>query len=649
MYRQIKKVPTLHSPHPLPLPNGERGRVRGFIRSLLFLLLFPIFCLPAKTSFAFRDLGIPVKDAICWRVHAGPGKTGEKNTIYLSFGQYKAPLFLLAVNPETGEMRQFNGPLSSEMGSWGFTVDHENRIYLGSYYNAHLLRFDPKTEHWDDLGRPGGETESFICALTTAPDGKIWGGTFPSAKLFSYDPKTGKSENFGRVDPEQFYCYPTAGEDGLIYCAIQFEKMDIVVFDPKQKTKISLIPSEDRKPGRVSLIKGKDGKIYAGISPSNQWFRIEEGERLVEISESNIPLPQKELPDGRQFSVVDNQILRIQNLSTKEKKEIPLQYEASGAYIFVVGLGPDGRIYGSSMLPLRLFVYDPKNGLLINLGKAAYADGETYSIGVLDGKLYLCSYPGARLSIYDPKKSLRFGNKEDDNPRDLGPLGGEQDRPRAMIAGPHGKIYIGSYPDYGLLGGAISVYDPKKDEKRVYRHIVMNQSIVSLAYIEKLDLIAAGSSVRGGAGTRAIEKEAKFILWDPKEEKKIFEIIPVPEAKTILSLATSIDGKVYGITNNEKIFVFDAEKREIKKVFDLEFKEPREISLQLGPDGKLYGLSKEAIFSIDPKNDQLSLLAKPPVPIDSGMAMLGRKIYYGSGANLYEFEIPLDPPTKPTE
>ena len=620
-------------------------------RNQFLITIFVVILLSfhQETSFAQQDLGIPVKEAICWGVHAGPGKTGEKNTIYLSFGQYKAPLFLLAVNSETGEMRQFNGPLSSEMGSWGFTVDHENRIYLGSYYNAHLLRFDPKTEHWDDLGRPGGETESFICALTTAPDGKIWGGTFPSAKLFSYDPKTGKSENFGRVDPEQFYCYPTAGEDGMIYCAIQFEKMDIVVFDPKQKTKVSLIPSEGRKPGRVSLVKGKDGKIYAGISPSNQWFRIEEGERLVEISKSNIPFPQKGLPDGRQFSLVNNRILRIQNPLTKEEKEIPLQYEASGSYIFVVGLGPDSRIYGSSMLPLRLFVYDPENGLLTNLGRAAFSDGEIYSLGTLDGKLYLCSYPGARLSIYDPKKPLRFGKQEDDNPRDLGPLGGEQDRPRAMIAGPHGKIYIGSYPDYGLLGGAISVYDPKKVEKRVYRHIVMNQSIVSLAYIEKLDLIAAGSSVRGGAGTRAIEKEAKLILWDPKEEKKIFEIIPVPEAKTILSLAASIDGKLYGITNNEKVFIFDSEKREMKKVFDLAFTEPREISLQLGPDGKLYGLSKEAIFFIDPKSDQLSLVAKPPVPIDSGMAMLGRKIYYGSGANLFEFEIPLDPSTKPTE
>jgi hypothetical protein len=218
-----------------------------------------------------------------------------------------------------------------------------------------------------------------------------------------------------------------------------------------------------------------------------------------------------------------------------------------------------------------------------------------------------------------------------------------------MIAGPHEKIYIGSYPDYGLLGGAISVYDSKKDEKKVYRHIVQNQSVASLAYVEKLDLIAAGSSVRGGGGTRAIEKEAKLILWDPKEEKKIFEIIPVSEAKTILSLAASIDGKLYGITDNEKVFVFDAEKKEIQKVFDLEFKEPIEISLQPGPEGKLYGLSKEAIFFIDPKTNQLSLLVKSSVSITSGMAISGQKIYYASDAHLFEFEIPTDPSMKPTE
>jgi hypothetical protein len=269
-------------------------------------------------------------------------------------------------------------------------------------------------------------------------------------------------------------------------------------------------------------------------------------------------------------------------------------------------------------------------------------------MGALDNKLYLCSYPEARLSVYDPKSPLRFGEDEDSNPRDLGSMGEELYRPRAMITGPYGNVYIGGYPDYGLLGGAMGVYDPKKKEKRVYRHIVQNQSIASLAYIDKLDLIAAGGSVRGGTGTQAIEKEAKLILWDPKEEKKIFEIVPVPGARTILSLATAADGTLYGITNNEKIFIFDSEKREIKKIFDLGFKEPREISLLLGPDLRLYGLAKEAIFFIDPRNDQVSLVVKPPIPIHSGMAMLGRKIYFGSGANLWEFEIP-DEPSMPVE
>lgn len=613
------------------------GGFRFLISILTFLILFPF----PEISFAQRDLGIPVKEPVIWGAYIGPGKTGKMDTIYLSFSQYDAPLFLLAINPDTGQMQQFNGPLSSEMGSWGFTVDHENRIYLGSYFQARLLRFDPKREDWDDLGRPGGESESFICKITTGKDGKIWGGTFPSAKLFSYDPKTGVIENYGRMALDQFYCYPTAGDDGLIYCAIQFEKMDIVVFDPEKKTKTSLIPLDHRKPGRVSLVKGKDGKVYANIPTSGQWFLIEEGKRLVEVSPSNIPFIPKVLPDGRDFYFVDNNVLRIRNPVTKEEKEIPLQYEAAGAYIFVVGTGPDGRIYGSSMLPLRLFAYDPRNNSLTNLGKASHATGEIYSMGSLDGKLYLCSYPEARLSIYDPNKPLRFGDDEDANPRDLGPMGGELYRPRTMVTGPQGNVYIGGYPDYGLLGGAISVYDPKKNEKRVYRHIVQNQSIASLAYIEKLDLIAAGSSVRGGTGTHSTEKEARLILWDPQEEKKVFETIPVPEARTILSLATTVDGIVYGITDNEKVFVFDPERREVKKIFDLGFKEPREISLQLGPDLRLYGLAKEAIFFIDPRNDEMSLVVKPSVPIHSGMATLGQKIYYGSGASLYEFEIPM--------
>jgi hypothetical protein len=622
-------------------PGYAAGQL-GEFKFVIFILTFFILRILPTISFAQQNLGIPVREAICWENFIGPGKTGKMDTIYLSFGQYNAPLFLLSVNPDTGQIQQFNGPLSSEMGSWGFTIDDEKRIYLGSYYSGHLLRFDPQTEKWEDLGQPAGESESFICKITMGKDGKIWGGTFPSAKLFSYDPKTGVVQNYGRMDPDQFYCYPTAGDDGMIYCVIQFERTDIVLFDPEKQSKTSLISLEDRKPKRVSLVKGTDGKIYANFSAPHQWFQIK-GDKMIEISRSDIPFPQRSLPDGQTFRLINESSIQIENPLTKEKREVPLRYEAAGSYIFVVGTGPDGKIYGSSMLPLRLFVYDPNTQSLINLGNASIANGEIYSMRALGDKLYFCSYPEARLSVYDPKKPLRFGDQEDSNPRDLGPLGGGQYRPRTMIIGHQGRVYIGSYPDYGLLGGAISVYDPEKNEKRVYRHVIQNQSIASLAYIEKLDLIVAGSSVRGGTGTHAVEKEAKLILWDPKEEKKIFEIIPVSGARTILSLATTGDGIVYGITENQKVFVFDSEKREIKKVFALGFEDPLEISLQIGPDGRIYGLAKETIFVINPKDDQVSLVTKSSVPISSGMAMIGWKIFFGSGANLYEFEIPGEP------
>jgi len=194
----------------------------------------------------------------------------------------------------------------------------------------------------------------------------------------------------------------------------------------------------------------------------------------------------------------------------------------------------------------------------------------------------------------------------------------------------------------GSWGVPISVYDPKRNDKKTYPDIIQNQSIASLAYIEHLDLIAVGSSVRGGTGTRAVEKDPKLILWDPNEEGKVFETIPVAGARTVLSLATTKGGVLYGITDNEKIFVFDSEKREIKKVFDLGFKNPIEISLQLGPDGRFYGLAAEAIFAIDPKDDQVSLLGRPPTPsIQEWQCWTGRSTTV-QGLIFWEFEIPPD-------
>ena len=90
-----------------------------------------------------------------------------------------------------------------------------------------------------------------------------------------------------------------------------------------------------------------------------------------------------------------------------------------------------------------------------------------------------------------------------------------------MIYGPDGLIYVGSEPPYGQLGGAIGVWDPKQNKTiENYRHLVTNQSIVSLAWEPKSGLIFGGSGNYGGGGTRPVEKEAKFFAFDPKKRRR---------------------------------------------------------------------------------------------------------------------------------
>jgi len=60
--------------------------------------------------------------------------------------------------------------------------------------------------------------------------------------------------------------------------------------------------------------------------------------------------------DGRQFHVIENHFLGIENPLTKEKKGIPLQYDASGSSIFVVGTGPDKKSMGAVCCPPALRV-----------------------------------------------------------------------------------------------------------------------------------------------------------------------------------------------------------------------------------------------------------------------------------------------------
>jgi len=232
-------------------------------------------------------------------------------------------------------------------------------------------------------------------------------------------------------------------------------------------------------------------------------------------------------PDGSTFRWLDAHTFEHRALEIASpdgrKRVLKLDWEGDGTDLFVCHLGPDGKIYGSSMLPEHLFSYDPGSGRLSDHGACSTSGGEGYSMGNLEGKLYIASYPAAKLSVYDPARPYRFGTDADANPRELGRPDEISYRPRAMVAGPAGKIWIASQPDYGTWGGTLSSYDPGTGTFVSHRNIIPDCSGESMTWLAQDGLLLVGFAIEGGTGTQPRAQRAGLVLWDPQRDAEVWK------------------------------------------------------------------------------------------------------------------------------
>ena len=313
--------------------------------------------------------------------------------------------------------------------------------------------------------------------------------------------------------------------------------------------------------------------------------------------------------------------------------------------IFVVGIGPGGAIYGSTAMPMEIFRFDPRAGRSEHLG--GMPGGEVYSMLEDAGKLYLCYYGGAVMNLYDPAKPFwKYGTGADCNPISFGGVGDGHLRPRAMIRGPGGLIYIGSEPPYGQLGGALGVWDPKQNKTiENYRNLVTNQSIVSLAYEPKSGLIFGGSGNWGGGGTRPTEKEAKFFAFDPKQKRKVFEAALVAGRG---ELSGHGGGRRQGVHHGGRPAVCLRPADDAGGADEQPPGAQAQISLGRHRSGLLVGLTSRAVYAFDPSKGEVVHTAPAPTHIDCGFALTDEAVYFGSGPTLWRYWLPrLESPARP--
>ena len=576
---------------------------------------------------AMEELGVPVQAVSGVSLLAGKDGHGQP-CLYAVMGEGAGPLFVLQIDPRTGAFRQFSAPHGVTGGRPTLWSERWGRLFIGGSGGkdgiGRLQQFNPQSECVEDLGAVNVEGGCFPVSIDEAPDGSIYIGLFNACGLLRYLPDQRRYVSYGRLDRQDQYLYVLCGADGTVAALVKMSRPHVVALDPRtgEHTPLGPVADTNAQTGFVNLLKRGDGRLY--IDSHEGRFRIQ-GSTLVRIDELPPPPPAPTLPDGSTFRFLnDLPAHRLQHRDlavtapNAQEKVFHLDWQYEGTEIYLVRPGVEGKVYGSSVLPLHFFVHDPGTRQSVDYGACCTSGGEIYSMDWLDGKLYFCAYTHAILGVYDPKRPWRFGQgryvdspplrygSPEDNPRQLGRMDTVAYRPRDMLAGPAGKVWVASVPDYGMWGGTLAWYDPAGDAFGSHRNIYPDCSPYALAFVPEKGLLAVGFSIYGGSGTEPRAGRTGLVLWDPQTDREVWRGDCGIEIVGVMDLEYAGSGLVYAIVHprppevlHALLLLLDLPAGRIVKQTRLDAAAgwPLEVSFQRD-DRCLYGATRQSVYRV---------------------------------------------------
>lgn len=618
------------------------------------------------------------------------GNENGANVLYTTLSGDPAVFFIINLDHYT-VMRSLPMPGGAK-DIWTHVVDPDGRVYIAAT-NGKLYRYTPGQEEIEELGVIISG-ESAIYGLSADENGNIYGGTYPNGKVWKYDPQTKQFTDYGTVHTGHNYVRSLAYYNGKLYAGLGTQGR-LYEVDPAtgNKTEIPLPQvagvTEGNYPFVYQLDVIRDGSggdyLFAHLSGNGistlivydlvkkEWrneqfpnfhgnrtyafgdgkayYKLNStgGNKLVEIdlatfqtTESDmvqdfslkgggfVQLANPEFPGHTLVNIRFDGKVGFFNITTGKYTEKPAIVEGQPIPVHNIEKGPDGKFYMSGYPGGSAAIYDPATGqnTVIPMGQAE-------SIGFVGNYVYFNVYPHAEIYRVDITNPAGGSTK-------VFTIGEEQDRPYISLT-VGDTLYLGTIPDYGLLGGALVVHDTKSDPAtfEVYRNVVQDQSIVGLAY--KDGKIYGSTTIWGGLNATPTASAAKIFVWDTATKQKIAEVTPnLPgKAPTMISgLTFGEDGLLWAAANGT-IFAVDPDTLQVVKMKEIypnvtDYGMWRPIHMRWGTDGLLYTdlYGKLTVFNT-------KTLEYQDLGINSQLFTLGNdnNIYYISGTKLYKIEV----------
>ena len=560
----------------------------------------------------------------------------------------------LFIDAETGKTEQVR---HGERGWGAYLVFRapDQMIYdtIGNY----MVAINPADRSIRRLGEiPGGMALSFA----RAEDGTIYAGIYPTATLVSWNPATETYTNHGQLNDEEWpqYMRPMEIDDtGWVYAGIAIAEMQIVGFNPATGEKKTFIPEGQRQRGNPTtflgsdgLFNGTNGKVYA-FAEGWGWHEMHGGEATPVDEPTAKPVnPGKEIfPDGSRYVDTDvpGRTIAIVDKGAARPRTIHFDYESPGVNIYTVIAGPDGKVHGATGIPLRIWELDPATGKMIHRGLGGNG-GHVNQFARRGDTLYGGIYSSGDLIQYDPRQPYEDvpvgrGN----NPRLLHASEESRDqfgRPKVVFAHPDGRhIVLGGNAARVIPGSGLLIYDLATSEATLLERekLVEGHGINAIAALPGGDLLI-GTSIRpatGGAPTTGAAVLFRFSMTD-HTVKAQWPLTPAVEA--VQDLLAGPDGMIYGFASDNRFFIFDPASEKIVHEEVLSgygevsgYMAPRMMAFV--PEGQIYALFRDAIVEVDPKTRTHREVVRPGVPITTGIAITGGRIYFASGPRLYSY------------
>jgi streptogramin lyase len=478
-----------------------------------------------------------------------------------------------------------------------------------------LFRYFPEEERLEHIGdNIGGQT--WLRDVSSDADGTLFMSTYPDAKLLAYDPDTGSIRDYGNVSPDASYGYAVEVVGDEVWVGTGTVPHIIAVDKVSGEMREIDLPEEFLPNTNYVLnLQRRGNHVFAGLSPRGSFetlvYDLRTGEWVASIdsvSASGIsPLdgtkvyhfagrelvgfdletlqpfetafagtPAREAMEGASLYALGlvqldradfpgDTLVGVTNLgemwffdpATGASEVSVPDVHPSAPAIIGFGIGPDGDVYsGAKVGPNLIGRIDAETHEISQLPGPSQAEG----IGAFGDMMVIGKYSGAELYAGTLDEEWDWGT----NPKQLFALGRGaphyQDRIWTMVdVGEY--MALGTIPEPGQNGGALVLADPRTGEHEVFRHLIQDQSIVSVT--ERGGVVYGATSIHGGSSTPPAAEAAVVFAWDVATRSLLWQFAPLPGAGTLGALTWGPDGHLWAVAEQGVVLELDVDARSV--------------------------------------------------------------------------------------